>query len=42
METAEVSLGARLSVELVEIKLTFEGDGVHHLEGVWMYRFFQV
>ena len=36
VETTEVSLGARLSVEPVETELAFEGDGVRHLEGVWI------
>ena len=34
-------MGARLSVELVETELALEGDGVRHLEGVWIYKFFQ-
>ena len=41
METTEASLGARLSVEPVEIELALEGDSMHHLEGVWIYKFFQ-
>lgn len=42
MVITAASLGVRLLVKLMVIELALKGDGVCHVEGMWIKVFFQV